>query len=108
MSDDQDGCEWVRVSSGTGLPGCPGPKAVKQLCVCVHFVAFSFLNSVASFLISQAMMEKSAFYFSNSRFDSMVQCHLATIIHCVSKKQDTELLPITSPNVNRFSKFFHW
>jgi len=24
------------------------------------------------------------------------------------KKQDTTLLPITSPNVNRFSKFFHW
>ena len=24
------------------------------------------------------------------------------------KKQDTKLLPITSPNVNRFSKFFHW
>jgi len=21
MSDDQDGCEWVSVSSGTGLPG---------------------------------------------------------------------------------------
>ena len=32
MSDDQDGCEWVNVSSGTGLPG---QKAVKQLCVCV-------------------------------------------------------------------------
>jgi len=29
-------------------------------------------------------------------------------LHCVSKKQDTKLLPITSPNVNRFSKFFHW
>ena len=29
-------------------------------------------------------------------------------IHCVSKKQDTKLLPITSPNFNRFSKFFHW
>jgi len=28
-------------------------------------------------------------------------------IHCVSKKQDTKLLPITSPDVNRFSKFFH-
>jgi len=28
-------------------------------------------------------------------------------VHCVSKKQDTKLLPITSPNVNRFSKFFH-
>ena len=32
MSDDQDGCEWVSVSSGTGLPG---PRAVKRLCVCV-------------------------------------------------------------------------
>jgi len=31
-----------------------------------------------------------------------------TDLHCVSKKQDTKLLPITSPNVNRFSKFFHW
>ena len=28
------------------------------------------------------------------------------LLHCVSKKQDTKLLPITSPNVNRFSKFF--
>ena len=35
MSGDQDGCEWVSVSSGTGLPGSPGPKAVKRLCVCV-------------------------------------------------------------------------
>ena len=31
MSDDQDGCEWVSVSSGTGLPGT-GQKAVKRLC----------------------------------------------------------------------------
>ena len=27
---------------------------------------------------------------------------------CLRKKQDTKLLPITSRNVNRFSKFFHW
>ena len=32
----------------------------------------------------------------------------AAHVHCVSKKQDTKLLPITSPNGNRFSKFFHW
>ena len=25
----------MSVSSGIGLPGCPGPKAVKWLCVCV-------------------------------------------------------------------------
>jgi len=30
-----------------------------------------------------------------------------SFVHCVSKKQDTKLLPITSLNVNRFSKFFH-
>ena len=35
MSDDQVGCEWVSVSSGTGLPGLSRTKAVKQLCVCV-------------------------------------------------------------------------
>ena len=27
---------------------------------------------------------------------------------CLRKKQDTKLLPITSRNVNRFSKFFRW
>jgi len=29
------------------------------------------------------------------------------ILHRESKKQDTKLLPITSPNIGRFSKFFH-
>jgi len=32
----------------------------------------------------------------------------ATTTLCLRKKQDTKLLPITSRNVNRFSKFFHW
>jgi len=35
MSGDQDGCEWVNVSSGTGLPGLSRTKAIKRLCVCV-------------------------------------------------------------------------
>ena len=35
MSDDQVGCEWVSVSSGTGLPRLSRTKAVKRLCVCV-------------------------------------------------------------------------
>jgi len=29
-------------------------------------------------------------------------------IHCESKKQGTTILSITSPNVDRFSNFFHW
>jgi len=33
MSDDQVGCEWVSVSSGTGLPRLSRTKAVKRLCV---------------------------------------------------------------------------
>ena len=33
MSDDQVGCEWVSVSSGTGLPELSRTKAV---CVCVR------------------------------------------------------------------------
>jgi len=33
--------------------------------------------------------------------------YVAAITLCLRKKQDTKLLPITSPNVNRFSKFFH-
>ena len=40
--------------------------------------------------------------------DYMFCWHNRIKLHCVSKKQDTKLLPITSPNVNRFSKFFHW
>jgi len=38
MIDDRDECEWVYVSSGTGLPGCPrqDPKSCKTVvCVCV-------------------------------------------------------------------------
>ena len=39
MSDDQDGCEWVNVSSGTGLPG-------KWLCVRVRACMCDNINSV--------------------------------------------------------------
>jgi len=31
MVDDQNGCEWVHVFSGTGSPGSPGQRAVKRL-----------------------------------------------------------------------------
>jgi len=48
MSDDPDGCEWVNVSSGTGLPGGPGQKAVKRLCVrvcvCINIIIILFIN----------------------------------------------------------------
>jgi len=34
ITDDQDGCEWVFLLV-LADPGTPGPKAVKQLCLCV-------------------------------------------------------------------------
>jgi len=47
----------------------------------------------------------------------ITSCHLIYETSCIfvlvktytvsQKKQDTKLLPITSPNINRFSKFFH-
>jgi len=44
MSDDQVGCEWVSISSGTGLPGLSRTKAVKRLCVCVCVLLLSQQN----------------------------------------------------------------
>ena len=47
MSDDQDGCQWVSVSSGTGSPGCSrtkGRETVVCVCVCVcvcHVLQYS-------------------------------------------------------------------
>ena len=38
---------------------------------------------------------------------SILKCMFYSTL-CLRKKQDTKLVPITSPNVNRFSKFFHW
>jgi len=35
MSDDEDGCEWVSVSSDTGLPGLSRTNGGVCVCVCV-------------------------------------------------------------------------
>jgi len=53
------------------------PVAVELLGPMFHLLALSFLNSVASLLVSRATTEKSAFIISATlRFDSAVQCHL--------------------------------
>jgi len=41
----KDGCDWVNVSSGAGLPGSPGQKAVKRLCVCD--IVSQFTNAIS-------------------------------------------------------------
>ena len=49
------------------------------------------------------------FFCIISRVSYFVMLYMWTIyiLHRESKKQDTKHLPITFPNVNRFSKFFH-
>ena len=67
MSDDQDGCEWVSVSSGTGLPGCPGPKAVKRLCVVCVIINCSLCTVIHNIEQSCTGSLHSQFSFFDTR-----------------------------------------
>jgi len=40
--------------------------------------------------------------------DLTIERYAQEVVHCESKKQGTTILSITSPNVDRFSNFFHW
>ena len=74
-----------------GLRCMPIRNTCACLCHNLHHNSSRLNSSSAKFMMR-------VYYFENSHI------HIA---HCL-KKQDTRLLPITSPNVNRFSKFFHW
>ena len=56
MVDEQEGCEWMDVSSGTGSPGqtrTEGRKMVVCVCVCVFVTLlseFTMFDGNASFL----------------------------------------------------------
>jgi len=55
MSDDQDGCEWVSVFSGTGLPGLSRTKGRSTVvCVCVVYVYIMCLECFDSFFAFSA------------------------------------------------------
>ena len=62
-----------------------------MLCVCLHPIKITVYLTLFALSV---VVNKYAEY------------PITTILHCL-KKQDTKLLPITTPNVNRFSKFFH-
>ena len=81
MSDDQDGCEWVNVSSGTGPPGSPGSKAVKRLCVCVCMLS-------GTTRVSRYQKGKTNLNFTEAR-DSEWQWHqLGHMQVCTSLQTD--------------------
>jgi len=47
MSDAQDGCEWVNVSSGPQLSS-PTQRAVKWLCAYVHYITQTMFQAICS------------------------------------------------------------
>ena len=60
MSDDQDGCEWVSVSSGTDLPGFVPDQRLLNGCVCVcvcvcHVIQCGRLKSSAGWDVRLTM-----------------------------------------------------
>ena len=48
MIDDQDRCEWVNVSSGTGLPGQSRTKGCKMVVVVVMLVVAAAAAAAAA------------------------------------------------------------
>jgi len=60
-----------------------------------------------NFLIESLITASSFCSSQTSVQQHLLPCKNHLFIHCESKKkQDTKFLPITSPNINRFSNFF--
>jgi len=120
-------CMWHVISVCLSRGMWHGPKFIRKI-LRLGFWEQSFVHIMTCWCICY----KSAAYLLRyiSQFIAVHVCYIAQFIvvvpltllvvvpdkgplnvcvyiHCVSKKQDTKLLPITSPNVNRFSKFFH-
>ena len=64
MVDEQEGCEWIDVSSGTGSPGSPGQRAVKRSCVCVCVVVVVVIKFA---VCSYRHIKRSLFLFCSKK-----------------------------------------
>jgi len=81
----------------------------RSLSVCEFVHTTNEKSYIPSFLhcrLQHFSLSYFSYYFKTNAW--ILYWRLDFIVHCVSKKEDTKLLPITSPNINRFSKFFHW
>jgi len=109
--------EWYEVQRSACLYGC------KHICSALAYLK-NYMSSVhskvhkisvyvtcyctwLSFLLTRTQYDTLCICFVNDSMFSRIFVH-RTIHSLCLKKQDTKLLPITSANVNRFSKFFHW
>jgi len=95
-------------------PGSPRQRAIKRACVCVYHVmhciwyisnkqhTHEHLMALCPGLPGWA--RRNIHIHPDHQTSFIIFLHL----HCESKKQDTKFLPITSPNINRFSNLSHW
>jgi len=86
MSDEQDGCERVNVSFGTSLPGSPGQKAVKRLCVCVCFIKsgskLKFCEIFKDFQIFLHLKIPWNIIVRKQAINDNLQCSVAAYLKC--------------------------
>ena len=71
-------------------------------------IEFIFASRADTEWCVRKMMDQISPQKTEAKFCQKINTNLMGIYTVSQKKQDTKLLPITSPNVNRFSKFFHW
>jgi len=95
MSDDPDGCEWVNVSSGTGLPGSPGQKAVKRLCVCVPEHILLGVTPTLFAVSARCMCVRMQCYFLNTMYIA-VDCSKCCQCTVVSWLPECEIYTTTT------------
>jgi len=80
MSDDQDGCERVNVSSGTGIPGLSrtkGRQTVVCVCVCVYLLLQQYELVCSLHLANQNFLAQPSVTakFGRHAFSYSIACH---------------------------------
>jgi len=93
------GCMYLHICVCVCVHACVRARARACVCVCVALhvaVQHSHLSTVRV-LLQQSNITADAINMRS------VCAALIIVSHCQSEKQDTKLLPITSPNINQFS-----
>ena len=88
---------WRQKSTGIDMKEQQRNNAIKNVSLTVFFIYCVCLFPFAKFF--------SFLFMCATAYVGEIKLYIYTVSQ---KKQDTKLLPITSPNVNRFSKLFHW
>ena len=99
MSDEQDGCAWVKSLLVPAYPGSPGQRPVKRLCVCnLFFLQYCMLDRHWDWDATIRSRQQCWTTVSNSlsvRWTrvQVVSCRLAFVAH--THLQTTRIMPVS-------------